>query len=306
MTTMRCALLLHMNKVADGSPFIAPAGVTTVARAAEAAGFDAVAVTDHPLPTVEWMASGGHHALDPLVALAFVAAATTRVRLLTYIYVLPYRNPFITAKGVASVDVLSGGRMIFGVAAGYLEPEFGALGVPFAERNELCDEALAAMKVAWAGGRIDVAGRHFTARDHTVEPRPIQRPHPPIWVGGNSKQAIRRAVTLGDGWMPIYNPPQYAGRRRTPAMETPDDIRRRLEFARQVAAKVGRTAPLDVVWTAQGLRDFGTARFERAKFLDGVAALEAAGVTYFTVHLPGATPEQLAEHAARFGAEVLR
>ncbi len=303
---MRCALVLYMNKVADGSPFIAPDGVATVARAADAAGFDAVAVTDHPLPTAEWMASGGHHALDPLAALAFVAGVTTRVRLLTYIYVLPYRNPFLTAKGVASVDVLSGGRMIFGVAAGYLEPEFDALGVPFAERNDRCDEAIRAMQAAWAGGPVEFDGRFSRAHGHTVEPRPVQRPRPPIWVGGNSKLAIRRAVALCDGWMPIYNPPQYAARRRTPAMQTPDDIRRRLGYAKEVADEVGRTTPLEVVWTAQGVRDFGTPAFERGKFQDGVGALEAAGVTYFTVHLGGRTPAEQADLAARFGADLLR
>ena len=304
--SMRCALVLHMNRVAQGSAFITAEGVTSVARAAEAAGFDAVAVTDHPLPTAEWMASGGHHALDPLVALAFVAAATKRLRLLTYIYVLPYRNPFLTAKGVASLDVLSGGRTIFGVAAGYLEPEFRALGVPFAERNARCDEAIRAMKAAWSEGPVDFEGVYATARGHVVEPRPAQVPHPPIWVGGNSRQAIRRAVALGDGWMPIYNPPEFAARRRTPPMESPEDIRRRLAFAREVAAECGRRAALEVVWTAQGLRDFGTPRFERQQFQDGVGALTAAGVTYFTVHLPGRTPAEQAEHVARFGADVLR
>jgi probable F420-dependent oxidoreductase len=303
---MRCALILHMNRVADGSAFVTAEGVTEVARAAEAAGFDAVAVTDHPLPTVEWMASGGHHALDPLVTLAVVAAATRRLRLLTYVYVLPYRNPFLAAKAVASLDVLSGGRVTLGVAAGYLEPEFAALGVPFAERNTRCDEALRAMKAAWTEDPIDFVGRHFVARGHTVAPRPVQRPHPPIWVGGNSRTAIRRAVTLGDGWMPIYNPPAYAARRRTPPMESAADVRARLALAAEWAAAAGRTAPLEVVWTAQGLADFGTSRFERARFLDGVQALEAAGVTYFTVHLPGRTPPEQADHVARFGADFLR
>ncbi|HLK11289.1 MAG TPA: LLM class F420-dependent oxidoreductase [Candidatus Binatia bacterium] len=303
---MRCALILHMNRVTQGSPFVTADGVGDVARAAEAAGFDAVAVTDHPLPTVEWMASGGHHALDPLVTLAVVAAATRRLRLLTYVYVLPYRNPFLTAKAVASLDVLSGGRVTFGVAAGYLEPEFTALGVPFAERDTRCDEAIRAMKAAWTEDPIDFAGSHFAARGHTVEPRPVQRPHPPLWVGGNSRKAIRRAVTLADGWMPIYNPPRYAARRRTPPMESPADVRARLAFAAETAAAAGRTAPFEVVWTAQGLGDFGTPRFERGRFLDGIGALGDAGVTYFTVHLPGRTPAEQADHVARFGADFLR
>lgn len=295
---------MQMNRVHDGSPFITAAGIAEVSRAAEASGFDAVAVTDHPCPTKEWMDSGGHHALDPWVALSVAAATTTRLRLLTYIYVLPYRNPFLTAKSVASLDVVSGGRVLFGVAVGYLEEEFRALGVPFAERNELADEALRAIRTIWRGGVFDLHGLHFSAANHVVEPRPIQQPVP-IWVGGNSKDAIRRAVKLGDGWMPIYNPPRYAARRRTPPMQGPDDLRRRLEYARQVALEHGRPTPLEVVWTAMGLRDFGTPAFQQAKFLDDLAALRAAGVTYFTVNLPGRTPAEQADLAARFGQDVI-
>src|SRR5207249_1707922 len=138
--------------------------VAETARAAERAGFDAVAVTDHPFPHDEWMRSGGHHALDPFVALSFAAAATARIRLLTFIYVLPYRNPFLSAKAAASLDVLSGGRFVFGVAAGYLEPEFAALGVPFAERDALADEAIRAMQAAWGGTTVHFEGKHIAAR----------------------------------------------------------------------------------------------------------------------------------------------
>ena len=299
-----CALVLYMNRVHDGSPFVTADGIAEVSRAAEASGFDAVAVTDHPCPTREWMDSGGHHALDPWVGLSVAAATTKRLRLLTYIYVLPYRNPFLTAKSVASLDVVSGGRVLFGVAVGYLEEEFRALGVPFDERNALADEALRTIRAIWRGGVFDVAGQHFTARDHVVEPRPIQDPVP-IWVGGNSRDAIRRAVTLGDGWMPIYNPPRYAARRRTPPMQGPDDLRKRLAFAQRVADEHGRTKPLEIVWTAMGLRDFGTAAFARTKFLDDLAALRAAGVTYFTINLPGRTPAEQADLAARFGQDVI-
>jgi probable F420-dependent oxidoreductase len=302
---VRCALILHTDRMDLGPEFVSADGVAAVARAAEQAGFDAVAVTDHPMPEDEWMRSGGHHALDPFVALAFAAAVTTRIRLLTYIYVLPYRNPFITAKGVATLDALSGGRLVFGVAAGYLEPEFRALGVPFEERNELADEALRAMKRAWTEDGVHFEGRHFVARGHTQLPRPTQRPHPPIWVGGNSRQAIRRAVELGDGWMPIFNPRQYAKRRRTAVVETPDDIRGRLAWAREVADEIGRRTPLEVAFTPRFLGDFGSPSFERQRFLDHAGALAEAGVTYLCTNLPGATRAAHVENVARF-AEVLR
>jgi probable F420-dependent oxidoreductase len=302
---MKCAVILHTQRVDLGREFVAAEAIMQVARAAEAAGFDAVAVTDHPMPQDEWMRSGGHHALDPFVALSFAAAATTRLRLLTFIYVLPYRNPFLSAKAVASLDAASGGRVLFGVAAGYLEAEFTALGVDFAERDALADEAICAMKAAWSEDGVHFEGRHFVARGHTQLPRPVQRPHPPIWVGGNSKRAIRRAVELGDGWMPIFNPATHASRRRTPAIESAVDIRDRLAFAAEVAQAAGRTAPLEVVITARGLAGFGTASFARDAFLADVAALRAAGVTYLVVNLPATSRGEHAERIAAFGADVL-
>jgi probable F420-dependent oxidoreductase len=302
---MRCSVLLHTQRVDLGSEFVSADAVASVARAAERAGFDSVSVTDHPFPQDEWMRSGGHHALDPFVALSFAAAATSRIRLLTFIYVLTYRNPFLSAKSAASLDVLSGGRLIFGVAAGYLEPEFDALGVAFAERDDLADEAIRAMKAAWSDEAVHFEGRHFVARGHTALPRPAQKPHPPIWIGGNSRRAIRRAVELADGWMPIFNPAQHASRRRTPAIESAADIRERLVYAAEVGERAGRRAPLEVALTARGLGTFGTPKFDRDGFVADVVELHAAGVTYLNVNLAAATRAEHADRIARFGQEVL-
>jgi probable F420-dependent oxidoreductase len=302
---MRCSLLLHTQRVDLGAEFVTATAIGTVARAAETAGFDSVSVTDHPMPHDEWMRSGGHHALDPFVALACAAAATTRLRLLTYIYVLPYRNPFLSAKAAASLDVASGGRLIFGVAAGYLEPEFAALGVDFAERNALADEAIHAMRAAWTSSGVHFEGRHFVAHGHTQLPRPVQQPHPPIWVGGNSRQAIRRAVELGQGWMPIFNPAAHAGRRRTPALETADDLRARLAWAHEHGRTVGRTAPLEVAITARGLARFGAADWDREAFLADVGALRDAGATYLNVNVPAGSCAEHVDRIARFGDQVL-
>ena len=118
------------------------ASVIRFAQAAEAAGFDAIGFTDHPAPSQKWLDGGGHDALDPFVALAFCAAVTERIQLMPHIAVLPYRNPFVLAKAITTVDVLSGGRFILGTAAGYLRSEYSALGVEFEERNDLFDEAL--------------------------------------------------------------------------------------------------------------------------------------------------------------------
>jgi probable F420-dependent oxidoreductase len=233
--------------------FVTGEAVAEMSRAAESAGFDAVFVTEHPFPEKSWMDTGGHHALDPFVALSFAAAATTRIRLQTHLCVLPYRNPFLTAKSVASLDVLSGGRVILGAGTGYLEAEFAALGVDFAERNELTDEAIVAMKAAWSGEPLSLSSRHFDANDNFALPRPVQEPHPPIWIGGNSKRAIRRAVELADGWAPMPNPAQTAARRHSAALETLDDLKARIDYAVGHAKAVGRRTPLTIASSLGGL-----------------------------------------------------
>ena len=141
---MRFSVQLPTDRVEAGPEFTSSEAIAALAGAAEAAGFDACYVSEHPFPPDDWLASGGHHALDPFVALAVAAAATTRLRLHTNILVLPYRNPFLTAKAVASLDIVSGGRSIVGVAAGYLEAEYRALGADFAGRNDATDQALEA------------------------------------------------------------------------------------------------------------------------------------------------------------------
>jgi probable F420-dependent oxidoreductase len=251
-----------------------------------------VFVTDHPFPDDRWLDGGGHHALDPLVALAFAAAATTTIRLHTNLFVLAYRNPFLSAKGVATLDQLSNGRVILGIGAGYLEPEFAALGVDFAERNDLTDEAIIMMKRAWTEAGVVAKGAHFDASaGHTMLPRPVQQPHPPIWIGGNSKRAIRRAVDLADGWMPMPNPAKYAVRRHSPALESLDDVKAGIAYASEYAASVGRETPIGVMY---------------ALGRDTPEELAAAGVTdlYTVVWKANTRAEWLAE-VQRMGKEVV-
>ncbi len=260
-----------------------------IARAAERAGFDAVFVTEHPIPEREWMESGGHHALDPFVALSFAAAATGTLRLLTNLCVVPYRNPFLLAKSVASLDALSGGRLILGAGAGYLEPEFRALGVPFEARNELFDESLRAMKEVWRGEWIRAEGSGWRADGHCALPRPAQRPGPPIWIGGNSRRALRRAVELAEGWMPFPNPQRSVGRRHTPALVSLEDLGARLAQLREHAARVGRSAPLEIVFMPVAGGSHGTPSFDAGALLDHVAAQSALGVTWLSVGLAADT-----------------
>ena len=303
---MRASLGLPTHRLDLGDEFVAGDAIAHMAGAAEAAGFDAVFVTEHPFPGDAWLAHGGHHALDPLVALSFAAAATTRLRLQTNLYIAAYRNPFLSAKAVATLDVLSGGRVILGVGAGYLEPEFAALGVDFEERNALTDEALRAMKAAWSGESVALDGLHFTATGNTMLPRPAQRPHPPLWVGGNSRRAIRRAVEQADGWVPMPNPARSASRRRTPALESLDDLRAGIAYAREHAEAVGREAPLDVVFMPLGIDMFNSGRLDADRVVESVAELAAAGVTWLAAGVPGETRSELVDNVVRYGEEILR
>ena len=302
---MRFTVQLPTERVDRAEEFLSATAVGEMAQAAERAGFDACFVTDHPMPGDRWLASGGHHTLDPFVALSFAAAATSRIRLHTHVLVLPYRNPFLTAKAAASLDVLSGGRLILGVASGYLESEFEALGVDFSERNELCDEAIAALRQVWSTGGLVVEGRHFRATGNTALPRPLQKPHPPIWVGGNSRRAIRRAVELADGWLPFPAPRRFAAHIRTAALRSLDDLAERLAFAREHARAVGRTQPLDVCFVPFGLELFGPEPVDPGRFRATVQELEAVGVTWLALSVPCDSRAEYCEKLAAFGREHL-
>src|SRR5262245_47088662 len=252
-----------------------------MARAVEAAGFDACFVTDHPFPNDRWLASGGHHALDPFVALSFAAAATTTLRVQTHIVVLPYRNPFLTAKSVLSLDVLSGGRFTLGVAAGYLRSEFNALGVDYDERNDLFDEALEVMRLALTEDAVAYEGRHFRSRGTTMRPRPVQQPCPPVWIGGNSLRAMRKAVESAEGWCPFPNPASTSPALKTPKLETLDEFGARVEMAREYAAEIGRTAPFDIC--------FAPLSRSTAALRDELEAYADLGVTQVPVGVHTAT-----------------
>ncbi len=302
---MRFSLQLPTDRVDAGEEFVSGAAVGEMTRAIEAAGFDACFVTEHPIPTDRWLRTGGHHALDPYVALSFAAAATTRLRVQTNIAVLAYRNPFLTAKAVASLDVLSGGRVILGVAAGYLEGEFEALGVPFDERNELTDEALSILRRAWSEDGLALEARHFRASGNTMRPRPRQRPHPPLWIGGNSRRAIRRAVDHGDGWIPFPTVGIASERIRTAAIESVADLAERIAYARRYAAEVGRERPLDICFVPFGLSMHRREGVDPTRFRDSVAELADLGVTWLTLSLPGDTRAAFCAAVRRFGDDIL-
>ena len=190
-------------------PWEAAAGVdelVQVTRACEAARFDYVAVCDHiAVPSAQAGAMSTEW-WDTIATLSYLAAVTERVRLLSHVYVLPYRHPLAVAKAWATLDALSGGRAILGVGAGHVEGEFDALGVPFADRGRMLDEAIDAVRAALTDEFPSHHGHRWQFEGLGQRPRP-QQPSLPIWVGGSSKAAMRRAAERGDGWLP-QGPPE--------------------------------------------------------------------------------------------------
>ncbi|MGE0387732.1 MAG: LLM class F420-dependent oxidoreductase [Gammaproteobacteria bacterium] len=181
-----------------------PETAARVARAAEAAGIESLWTGEHvvlPDPQVPPSpAPPGHPMLDPSASLAFLAAHTRRVRLGTGIIILPQRNPVELAKELASVDVLSDGRLIFGLGAGYLRPEFEAMGSRFEDRGARTDEYIDVLRALWTQPKPAFAGRTVKFSGVDAHPRPVQQPHPPIVVGGMSPSALSRALLRGNGW----------------------------------------------------------------------------------------------------------
>lgn len=301
---MKLSLCLPTHHV-DVGELMSGAGIMAVASVAEQAGFDAVTVTEHPFPGDAWLAAGGHHALDPFVALSFAAAGTDRIGLQTNLLIAAYRNPFLAAKAVASLDVASGGRVVVGIGAGYLEAEYHALGVAMEERNELTDEAITAMRAAWAGRSVVATGRHWKAEGNTMLPRPVHEGGPPIWIGGNAARAMRRAVEVGDGWVPMLAPAAFSARVRSRAIGSVAELGARVDEARAYAATVGREAPLGIGFSLPGADMNASARDGVSRAVEAVPALAEAGVTALNVGLPGRSVAELAANVEWFAAAHL-
>jgi probable F420-dependent oxidoreductase len=263
----------------DGSMLEAGRPAQVAARA-EAAGFDAFALTDHPAPGARWLDAGGHQSLDPFVALGAIATSTTRIRLLTHLAVAPYRNPFMLAKAAATVDALSEGRMILGLGVGYNKTEFRALGVDMDERNELFDEALEVLPLHWAGEPFSYTGRHFEARHVVALPRPVQQPIP-IWIGGNSTLSRRRAAERGQGWMPMLGPPQLSATARTRHIESEAELADLIAETQEWARAAGRQ-PIDIL-SHYAAPTLATTSLDADRHREAFAGLEAAGVNWLIV-----------------------
>jgi probable F420-dependent oxidoreductase len=260
--------------------WIGPHRLGDIAVAAEEAGFDMVSMTDHPFPYEPWVKAGGHHAFDPFVALSFMAASTTRIKVCTLIVVAAYRHPYITAKAAASLDNLSGGRLVLGMGAGYQKQEFEVLGASFEDRGARFDAAVRAMQAAWTGEVVDHDDDYYPAHGHVMLPRPAQRPGPPIWFGGNSAAAQRRVIAMGQGWMPFEQAEQAAAITGTPALTSVEQLADRIGQLRERAQAAGRTDEISVCFGAHGTGGVDAHAASLASRMDDFAK---AGVTHVLV-----------------------
>ena len=266
-----------------------PADLLAVAQAADRAGFFYVAICDHvaiPRDRAEMMSTQW---FNPVATLGWLAGQTTSVRIMSNVYVAPFRHPLDTAKAFATLDALSGGRVILGVGTGHVEGEFAALGVPFGDRGRLLDAAIDTIVAAWSAEYVDDLGQR---------PRPVQQPRPPVWVGGSMPPALRRVADRGDGWIP----------QGTPRAEMPaalDSIRRRRDEHRP-----GQPLDLGVITERiyLGDPDWKLPRGTISGRADQVAAslneYGAMGVSHLQVRFASRSAGELCDLVEAFGADV--
>ena len=264
---------------------------------ADELGFDSIWCNDHlalpsaradgaaePAYAAAYGEQRGQNIYEPLIVLAYLAAVTRRVTLGTSVYLLPLRNPLLAARQAVSLDRLSDGRLVLGVGAGWLESEFAAVGVPYRQRGRRTDEAIAML--------TSLCGED----DSEFLPKPVQRPHPPLWIGGRSDAAVRRAARFGDAWHPSHL--------------TVDELRRQIPALRAECERAGRSADDVTVTTRRKLVRtptgdgrvlYGDARAIAAT----VGELEQVGVSHLIVELPGSSEGELLENLDWFAREVL-
>jgi probable F420-dependent oxidoreductase len=230
----------------NSGPLSAVETMTRIAREGEAMGFDYLTLTDHVVlpdtrvPGYPYSESGGFYEESPierheqLMGMAWIAAKTSRIRLVAAVLVVPHRPAVLAAKMLATLDVLSGGRLIVGIGAGWLKSEFDAVvTTPFKERGAVTDEYIDAFKLLWTEHSPKFEGRYSKFDGIVLEPKPLQKPHPPIWVGGEGPAALRRAARIGNAWYPIGSNNQHL-------LDTRPRLEAGIARLRQATAGAGR------------------------------------------------------------------
>ena len=302
-------------------PLARPDIVLKIAAKAEALGYSSLFVTDHIVlpvstagsiypyaPSGQFPGGSNQDYLEPLALLSHLAHATAKVRLGTSVLVVPYRNPLTAAKMLATIDVLSKGRVILGAGTGWLREEFEALGTaPFEERGHVTDEYLRLMRAVWTADPVSFTGRYYKLAAVHALPKPAQRGGIPIWIGGHTEAALRRAGTLGDVWHPIGL--------RPPARLPPDEYAQKVKRIHDHAKAAGRD-PKAITLTFRGPMEVRSPRAkapagERPLF-QGTAAevavdlqrYQAAGVTHVVFDATSQELRAVLTNLERFADEV--
>ena len=288
-----------------------------MAQTAEKNGFDSVWVSDHIViptdiaPLYPYSDSGelpfdpDSPYCEPLTTLAFLSGVTGSVRLGTHVLVLPYRNPVLAAKMISTLDFLSGGRVILGIGAGWMEEEFEALdSPPFPDRGRVTDEYLELYRELWTNTNPEFKGEFAHASGYKFSPKPVQQPGPPIWVGGHSGPAIRRAARFGDAWLPI-------GLRGTAGLE-PDELKSKIQHLASLTEKTGRDpASIKTCFSTDLGFDYGSDTPDRRtlsgspeQIAQDIRRYAEVGVEYFLFSYRSGSVTEVLESMEQFATEV--
>jgi probable F420-dependent oxidoreductase len=291
--------------------------IRRLGRAADEYQFDSIWITDHiviPKATKSkypYAADGrldleaAQHYLDALTVLSYLAGVTERVALGSSVLILPYRNPVLVAKMIATLDVLSRGRVILGVGVGWMREEFQALNLTtFEERGAATDEYIQILRELWTKDWPSYRGRFYSLDEVRFFPKPVQKPHPPIWIGGHTKAAIRRAARLGDGWHPIGL--------RPPAGLLPDEYAKAVADLRSQAREAGRDPrTITLSFCAPIKFTDGAASTVRTPFIgsrdqivEDIRAYQRLGVSHLIFDFAGPSVDAIVEQLHRFAEEV--
>jgi probable F420-dependent oxidoreductase len=310
-------------------PLATPEHIATLAHQGEAMGFGIIAVGDHILfptrvqSTYPYSESGQYHTggasagdfLEPLALLSFLAGITSSAKLLTAVMVLPHRPPVLAAKMLATIDVLSHGRVIVGCGVGWMREEFEAIGAPpFAERGAVGNEYIRAFRELWTQDHPAFEGTYCRFANVLFAPKPVQQPHPPIWTGGESPAALRRAGHLADAWYPAGSTPRFP-------LGTPEQFAAAAARVKRHAQEVGRDpASVDFAYSAGWYNDQEAQQLPSgvrrpltgtpAQIADDIKRYEEVGVRHMMISTVGRRPgevtiQQSLEHLERFATRVM-
>ena len=305
--------------VPNRGPMATPHDMAVLAERGEEMGFGIIIVPDHIVipasiasrypysPSGEYTGTG--ECLEQLTTLSFLAGHTSRVRLLSSVMVLPHRNPVLAAKVLATIDVLSQGRLTVGCGVGWMREEFEAIGAPrFEERGRVSDEYIRVFKELWTSDSPSFDGEYCRFDGVLFEPKPVQKPHPPIWIGGESPPALRRAGRLGDAWYPNSSNARFPVRNGREYAASAARVRGHAEEAGRDPQKIALAYTLGWYNDREAMRDEEGCRLTFTgtpqQVADDIRAFEDVGVSSLIVVMQGTTVDERLSSMERFSDRV--